>query len=241
MRRAHGLSLVELLVGLVLFSLIGSFVVRASLGMGRALRLLQARAAAQEAVDRGSGWIAAELEEVGPDDVRQLEGDAVRYRALRFAGLACQVSASSVSLILQRGATGRPLQPGRDSLLLLVDTVWRAFAVEGVTTGQCGPSSALVISTTIDTASIDNLRNLRNLWTPVRFFEGMQARFYLSGSSWWLGGRSESAGEGLQPLAGPFLGGGAVWAQAGTAITVRLTDSSRTDSAALFLSRRSEP
>jgi hypothetical protein len=32
----------------------------------------------------------------------------------------------------------------------------------------------------------------------------MQLRLYLSLGQWWLGARSESAGEGVQPLAGPL-------------------------------------
>ena len=39
---------------------------------------------------------------------------------------------------------------------------------------------------------------------PLRVFEVMELRFYPSGGSWWLGARSVSAGENIQPVAGPF-------------------------------------
>jgi hypothetical protein len=42
--------------------------------------------------------------------------------------------------------------------------------------------------------------------TPVRIYEIMELRAYQSGGQWWLGARSVSSGEAIQPLAGPLAG-----------------------------------
>ncbi|HWA15996.1 MAG TPA: hypothetical protein VG817_06175, partial [Gemmatimonadales bacterium] len=210
---ARGITLVELLVGLLLLAVVGAALARTALGMSRALSRLQGRAAVQANLDAATGWLSAELEELGPGDL-QGSGDTLRYRAVRFAGLGCHVTPSALTLELQRGVTGRSIQPGRDSLLVLVDSIWQPFPVENVTIGNCeGATDSLV---------------------PVRGFERMQARFYQSGGAWWLGGRSESAGEGVQPLAGPFLPGRA-WTRSDSAVSITVRDSSRTDSAFAYL------
>lgn len=209
----RGLSLVELLVGLTLLAVVGSLFVRTALGMSRALGRLQTRAAAQSTLDAGATWLAAELEEAGPGDLLNPGSDTLRYRAVRLAGLACEVTSASLTLEVQRGATSRRIQPGRDSLFVFSDSLWRPFPVGGVALGSCGSADSLV---------------------PARVVEVMQARRYLSGGLWWLGARSESAGEGLQPLAGPFMPG-PLWAWTGGSLRLALRDTSRADSALAFL------
>jgi hypothetical protein len=243
---ARGVTLVELLVALVLFGATGTLLLRASLGLTHALRAVQARASAQATLDQGSSWLAAELGELGPGDLRELSADGLRYRRHHFAGTACAVSATEAAVRLQRGALGRAPQAGRDSLLLLVDTLWTVFPVLAVGAASCDGESAVRIGTSVDTLTLEQLRGVPQV--PARLFEAMQARFYSSGGAWWLGGRSESAGEGLQPLAGPFRATGASWTgrdSLGTptadpsrvhSLHVELADSSAADSAALYLS-----
>ncbi len=244
--RARGVTLVELLLALTLFGVIGTLLVRSCLGLSQALRALQARATAQAALDQGSSWLATELSELGIDDLREVTPDALRFRGLRFAGMACAITDKEVRFRPQRGALGRSPQAGRDSLLLLVDSQWSAFPVLGVGGSTCDGEGAVSLVTAIDSVTLDRVRDLPLV--PTRLFEVVQARFYTSNGSWWLGGRSESAGEGLQPLAGPFHHASAVWSSFDSAraptidparvrfLSIRLIDSSLTDSAGLYLS-----
>jgi hypothetical protein len=43
--------------------------------------------------------------------------------------------------------------------------------------------------------------------TPVRFYEIMQLKLYRSEGNSWLGARSVSAGEAIQPILGPLTDG----------------------------------
>jgi hypothetical protein len=135
------------------------------------------------------------------------------YRGIRGTGLACRVDASSVVVPLSRLRSIRAPQPGRDSLLLYagVDSLqvagdaWVALPLLGVGSATCAGEPAIRLVTVVDT-SVTPLASLAAL-APVRFFEVMEARLYPSLGSWWLGARSESGGEPIQPLAGPFISG----------------------------------
>jgi hypothetical protein len=96
----------------------------------------------------------------------------------------------------------------------------------GVCTDGTG-AAALVVPTPITDSLV--------LPVPVRFFEVMEIRLYQSGGRWWVGARSVSNGEVIQPVMGPvassglqfqFLdqGGGSISSPTALSrITVRLT------------------
>ena len=56
----------------------------------------------------------------------------------------------------------------------------------------------------VGTTSADSL----SAPVPVRFFEVMEVRLYQSGGRWWVGARSVSNGEVIQPVIGPLAPGG---------------------------------
>jgi hypothetical protein len=98
-------------------------------------------------------------------------------------------------------------QAGRDSLLLFLTTdsapghgTWAALAISSVSGSSCAGHPALRLGTDIDASRLTGLP----LIVPVRTFEIMQLRLYRSQGDWWLGARSESAGEAIQPVTGPF-------------------------------------
>jgi hypothetical protein len=72
--------------------------------------------------------------------------------------------------------------------------------------GTCAGAPALALGTTIDPvlAAADSIR----LDAPVRTFEVMQLRLYRAAPAWWLGARSVSGGEIIQPVLGPLDPGG---------------------------------
>lgn len=218
MTRRDGFTLVEVLISLVLSGLIGLVFVRATLSLGRLARASQGGAALQLAFDGGLGFLAAELAEVGHgsagNDLLRVAPDAMSYRGVRGVGIACRVDATGVVVPVARLRSVRLPVPGRDSLLLytgadslhLAAGGWLALPLAGVGSATCAGTPALRLVTAIDTARTP-LASLP-AFPPVRLFEVMEARIYRSLGAWWLGARSESAGETIQPLAGPFESGG---------------------------------
>lgn len=216
MRRA-GFTLVEILTALVLSGLIGLLLVRTTLNLQRVARASQVGASLQFAFDGGFGFLAAELAQVGRDsaaeDLLRIAPDSMSYRGMRGAGIACHVDATGVEIPVDRLRSTRSPQPGRDSLLLYVgvDSLqiahddWLVLPLLAVGSATCAGTPAVRLATVIDTNQTP-LGSLPAL-PPVRVFEVMQARLYPSLGAWWLGARSESGGETIQPVAGPFMSG----------------------------------
>lgn len=210
LNRRAGVTLPELMIGLVLFGLVGTLVARQALAAERVARDEEARVRLQAALDGGLAFLSAELGDLGPGDLAMVAAESLRYRATRGHGLTCQVSAREVRVAGPTLGGARAPQPGRDSLLLPLraddpqagDTGWIALPLLGVQPTTCGGSPAVALLTGIDTL-VHPLAGLPGR-LPVRVFEVMQARLYASAGSTWLGARSVSAGEVIQPIAGPF-------------------------------------
>jgi len=207
----RGFTLIELLVSLSLLGLVGLIAGRLLISQRRTASALVADDLARRTIDQASAWITSELSEAGRSDsstdLLRLGPDALSYRGWRLAGLACLVTGSEVRIPRTRLSAWRAPQPGRDSLLLYLgpDSIpgrgaWSVLPLLGVGAASCGGVPALSLTTRIDSASLPGLPPL----VPVRTFEVMQLRLYLSLGEWWLGARSESAREGVQPLAGPL-------------------------------------
>jgi hypothetical protein len=212
--RRDGYSLIEVLTSLVLSGLIGLVLVRATLSLQRVAQASQEGAALQLAFDAGLGFLAAELAQVGHgsagDDLVRIAPDSMSYRAVRGVGIACRIDATDVFVAIDGLRSVRAPQPGRDSLLLYVGVDsfdvarggWLALPLTGVAPATCSGAPALRLVTSIDT--VQTPLGALAAMPPLRIFEVMQTRLYSSLGAWWLGARSESAGEPIQPLAGPF-------------------------------------
>lgn len=208
--RRAGVTLPELMIGLVLFGLVGTLLARQALGAERVAREEEARVRLHAALDGGLAFLSADLGDLGPGDLAMVAAESLRYRATRGHGLTCQLSATEVRVAGPNLGGARAPQPGRDSLLLPLraddpqagDTGWLALPLLAVQPTTCGGSPAVALLTGIDTL-VHPLSGLPGR-LPVRVFEVMQARLYASAGSIWLGARSVSAGEVIQPIAGPF-------------------------------------
>ncbi|MDX2122979.1 MAG: hypothetical protein SF070_18210 [Gemmatimonadota bacterium] len=208
--RRAGATLAELVIGLVLFGLVGTLVARQALGAERVAREEEARVRLQAALDAGLAFLSAELADLGPGDLMMVAAESLRYRATRGHGLTCQVSATEVRVAGATLSGARAPQPGRDSLQLPLraddalagDTGWTALPLLGVHPTTCGGRPAIALVTAVDTLAHPITGAPATL--PVRVFEVMQTRLYASAGSIWLGARSVSAGEVIQPVAGPF-------------------------------------
>lgn len=214
----RGFTLIELLVGLVLLGMAGAVMVRAALRMERGTGALLESTQLHGSFDATLDFLDADLADIGTDslgaDLVQISPDSLTWRATRGVGLACRIGLSGIWLLQDRWVAARLPQAGRDSLLLFVDGDslpyasggWQAFPVLGVSAGSCGSAPALRVASSID-STLAGRTDLPAL-LPVRSFEVMQARLYQSAGRWWFGVRSVSAGEVIQPLAGPYTPGG---------------------------------
>jgi type II secretory pathway pseudopilin PulG len=211
LKALRGTTLVELLIALLLLALVGGIASGLLINQRRNTSELLASDLARRTADQASGWMSTELAEVGRTDANtdlwRLGRDSLTYRAWRLAGLACRVTGTEVRIPRSRLSMWRAPQPGRDSLSLFLasDTLpgngsWQVFPILSVGESTCPEGRALALGTRIEFAPLNGLPPL----TPVRTFEVMQLRLYHSLGQWWLGARSESAGEGIQPLAGPL-------------------------------------
>ncbi|HEX6432590.1 MAG TPA: prepilin-type N-terminal cleavage/methylation domain-containing protein [Gemmatimonadales bacterium] len=145
------------------------------------------------------------------NDLLSTTPGAMIYRAMRGTGFTCQPATESEVRISRTSFSGhREPQVGRDSVLLYLvaapETVpaWTPAAITGVSTvascpGVIGSGITLTVSPTAGLVGT-------GAGTPVRFYEIMELRLYQSDGQSWLGTRSISAGESIQPLFGPLTG-----------------------------------
>ena len=87
--RRAGVTLAELLIGLVLFGLVGALLTRLALATERVAREEEARVRLQTALDGGVAFLSAELADLGPGDLAAVAAESLRYRATRGHALSC--------------------------------------------------------------------------------------------------------------------------------------------------------
>ena len=215
---SRGFTLVEVLISLVLMLLLAAVGLRFFL-LQHWTGISQTEATAvQVALRAGSLFLSAELRELGgtpgDPDIVAFGSDSVSYRAMRGAGVSCARSATAI-LIDASGFSGyRTIQAGRDSLLLYfegtlhstADDRWIHLPIHAVGSATCAVTPAIQLVTTLDTVQFP-LRGFAPL-APLRTFEVMQVKLYQSNADYWLGARSISAGETIQPLTGPLTPNG---------------------------------
>lgn len=208
----------EVLVSLVLTVLVAGIGLRLFLRQHWTGVAQSETAAVQGALRAGALFLSTELRELGgtpgDPDILVFSPESLTYRAMRGSGPSCSRSATSI-LLEAAGVSGyRSVQPGRDSILLHVegrldtgsDDRWIHLPILSVGGSSCGGVSALALGTVLDTVQFPP-SGFAAL-APVRTFEIMQVKLYQSGSDYWLGARSVSAGETIQPLTGPLARNG---------------------------------
>lgn len=200
-RTARGWALAEAALAVALSAVVAA----AALG---GLVDLQRRAAGEaERVAMASGLrtaaqvLHAELASVdaADGDLISAAADGVTYRAIRSTGTGCGLAVDGV---IVRTSTWRSLRlpvPGRDSLVALEDNgAWRIGPLTGPPRGAtCADGAPAMV---LPTSMLVPLGGA----TVLRTFEVMELRVYTSSGDRWLGMRSVSAGEAIQPVAGPF-------------------------------------
>lgn len=217
--RRQGFTLVEMLVAVVILGLVAASLNRVLTSQQR-LAVAQVEQASVQATVRSASTIAStELWELatspgGTSDIQSFDATGLTYRAMRSLALACQVTANEVRIRTSFVSQYRAIAPGQDSLLLFVennpyqssDDQWLPLRITSVSQGSsCAGDGAIALGvSTIDSAGLAGIVTD----APVRTFEVMELRPVQVGTQTWLGARSVSAGETLQPVAGPITADG---------------------------------
>ena len=232
-----GFTLIELLITLVIVAFVAMGISRIFVTQQRLTLAQVEQANLQANVRLGGTAILGELMQMGPgspggNDLVSMGANSLTYRALRGEGIACQVAANEVRILQTPGYLSRPIVANRDSMLLFVenspsvtsDDSWTAIPITAVNTAStCGAAPATALTTTLVTPLGNIVLN-----APAHIFEVMQIAQVSSGGQNWLGARSVSAGQVLQPVVGPLAATGLSFAYydslgnvTGTAANVR--------------------
>lgn len=209
----RGVTLIEMLIALALLALVSALATSLLLRQHWTAEAQGQRAALQSTLRAAALFLSSELRELGgtpgDPDILVVAPESLSYRAMRSAGVSCGLSAGAV-LVARGELSGYRLpQAGRDSLLLWyegspgnpADDRWIRLPILSVSTGTCGRPADL-LGTAVDTLATP-LSGFPPR-APFRTFEIMQVKLYSSTGDYWLGARSVSAPELIQPFAGPF-------------------------------------
>jgi prepilin-type N-terminal cleavage/methylation domain-containing protein len=212
MRNARsGFTLIELLITLVIVSFVALGISRIFVTQQR-LTVAQVEQANLQANMRiGGTALLGELLQMGPgspggNDLVAMGASSLTYRAIRGEAIACQVAVNQVRILRTPSYLSRPITTS-DSMLLFVenspsitsDDSWIAIPITAASNSTCGASPAVALTTTIATPLTNIVLN-----APVHIYEVMQIAEVTTGGENWLGARSVSAGQALQPVVGPL-------------------------------------
>ena len=222
MRPRRGFTLVEILVALVLMGIVTGAIFKLLHGTQRITVAQAEQADLQSDIRAGSLVVPNELRElntfvggtVAQNDVLLAQDNKIRYRAMRGLGFVCEAAAAgATTLRIARGTwTGlRTPDAARDDIYVFDDGVpeesaddqWRQVAMANVqSTNTCANGDFTLTTAALPAAVSVNM--------PVRMFEVMELELYTSPTDGqlWLGARSFSAGEAMQPVLGPLAADG---------------------------------
>jgi prepilin-type N-terminal cleavage/methylation domain-containing protein len=215
----RGFTLVEMVVSLGLTLIVTAAAHRLITATQRWSRVQVAQLSLQSSVRTGALVAGNELRGLNAvpggtadqNDILSLAPNGIVYRASRGAGFLCQPPAGSQLRFARNGFSGfRDPQPGRDLVYLFLpgssadglEDGWLPLAITAVATGTACPVG-IGPGITLTTGSSSWPPEI-TAGTPVRIVELMELRAYQSEGQWWLGARSVSSGEAIQPLAGPL-------------------------------------
>ena len=221
-RSRRGFTLVEVTVSLALTLVVAGALYSLLVSTQRITRAQAQRLDLQSNVRAGSLLVLSELRELsaiaggtgGQNDILVAGTSALVYRAMRGIGFICGTPSATTVRIARSSFTGvRDPQAGRDEALIFIEDSaaagakdsWLGANIVSVATGApCPGALGPAITVTVPAnASVAGLE----AGTPVRIAEVMELRLYESEGRSWLGARSVSSGEAIQPLVGPLTNG----------------------------------
>lgn len=217
-----GVTLIELMVAMVLAGIVASAAVGVTTSVQRHAQRVVERAALEGTLLQAARVVNLEWSPLAFDSVTAdlaVSGDTIRYRGFRGLGVVCATDPAGVILDRRPDRIRQLRDPidGKDSLALLLtgdsttitDDAWALLPIVAPpTVAPCpGGGAGLLVPTGPLAGPATGLR----VGSPAAWFEIMEWRAYRSGALDWMGVRSVSGGEGIQPFLGPLqrrVGGG---------------------------------
>jgi prepilin-type N-terminal cleavage/methylation domain len=159
-------------------------------------------------------------------DLIAIGPDSITYRAMRGIGYTCQLNSATPEIVVHNSVT-LPFSTLRaltttDSLMLYVendpsisgDDMWLTVGITQAPSalncpdGTAGMRIKIGFPAALNITAVTAFNNMV-VGGPVRAFELMQIRSYVSGGQLWLGMRSRplTAGTTIEPLLGPLSNG----------------------------------
>jgi prepilin-type N-terminal cleavage/methylation domain-containing protein len=215
-RAAAGFSLVELLVGLLLGSVVAAAACRVLQAHQRFYRSQAEVLDVEQGLRAVAYVLAAELRplDARDGDLLAIGRDSVTFRAMRTFGVVCTPPDASGSVVLAEALTfgSRSPDPARDQVLVFADgdagsgaDAWLDFGLAAVSGGaRCSdgsPGTALRLSG----ATTDLVRVMPG--APLRTWERTTYRLYADEEGIaWVGERHFASGAwtAVSPVAGPL-------------------------------------
>jgi prepilin-type N-terminal cleavage/methylation domain-containing protein len=225
MRNRHGFTLVELVVALVLFGLVGTSIYSLLVNNQRLYLSQSERVNANTSARAAVSILPHSIRELSAtdldgSDILAATATGFRFRSLKNVYFACQDGALG-TLVLDRATWFgiRALDVTTDSLLIFAendlatrtDDQWLHANVTSAVVGTACPSSQPSITLLLDLLSGTMSGVLQG--APVRSYQIEQVSAYsdASGDS-WLGAQTISKSTGtagtIQPIVGPLSGAG---------------------------------
>jgi prepilin-type N-terminal cleavage/methylation domain-containing protein len=221
-RSRAGFTLAEVMIALALTLVVAGTLYQLLVTTQRTTRAQAQRVELQSSLRAGALIVLSELRELSAvaggsgaqNDILLAGSTAVVYRAMRGIGFICGTP-SATSIRIARGSFTGPRDPqaGGDEALVFIEDrasagaedIWLGMKIVSVATGaSCpgalGPGITLTVPASPEVAGLES-------GTPVRITEVMELRLYESEGLSWLGARSVSSGETIQPLVGPLTTG----------------------------------
>jgi hypothetical protein len=211
----RGTGLVEAIMAAGLTALLVIAALGALSSLQRSTGRFAARALSDQVLRGATHLLRSELGDLAPSagEIGALGPGSITYRAVRGTGIACGASGGRIHVAASSWAPLRQPAAGRDSLVLLgqpPETEVVVAASGPATAGVCPDGVASMSLPYV--VSMPDPASMARYPTPILVSEVMEIRGYESGGEWWIGMRSVSAGEVIQPAHGPIAVNGLAFA-----------------------------
>jgi prepilin-type N-terminal cleavage/methylation domain-containing protein len=221
MANRRGFTLAEIMIAMTLMLIVSGAAFKLLVTTQRLSRSQAEQASLQSNVRMGSLVVLNDLRELNTvvagaaekNDILTIAANDITYRAMRGMGFLCQASTATQIRVARSSFSGfRDPVAGRDGLYVFIDgdpdteadDTWLPVAITTVATGTACPGALSDITlTTPNTAGLVGL----SVGTPIRVYEVMELKLHQADGKSWLGARSISAGEAIQPVLGPLVDG----------------------------------
>jgi prepilin-type N-terminal cleavage/methylation domain-containing protein len=221
MANRRGFTLAEIMIAMTLMLIVSGAAFKLLVTTQRLSRSQAEQASLQSNVRMGSLVVLNDLRELNTvfggaadrNDILDAQVSDITYRAMRGIGFICQAPTATQIRITRSSFSGfRDPVAGRDGLYVFIDgdpdteadDTWLPVAISAVATGTACPGALGDITlTTPNTAGLVGLP----VGTPIHIYEVMELKLHVADGKSWLGARSISAGEAIQPVLGPLVDG----------------------------------